>query len=82
MKVTAIIPDSLVNEVNALSQGANITQSLIKALSEWVSLKKITRLNQEIRAKPVEFAKSFKASNIRKLNRQWSSLTRQYGLNF
>jgi hypothetical protein len=31
MKITAIIPDELVDEVKQLTQGKNITDSLIKA---------------------------------------------------
>ena len=41
MKVTALIPDDLITDVKQLTQGKNITDSLIKALSEWVSIQKI-----------------------------------------
>lgn len=40
MKVTALIPDELVEEVKHLTQGKNITDSLIIALNEWVESQK------------------------------------------
>jgi len=40
MKVTALIPDELVAEVKQLTQGKNITESLIIALDEWVAIQK------------------------------------------
>ncbi|MCR1795844.1 DUF2191 domain-containing protein, partial [Leptospira sp. id769339] len=36
MKVTAILPDDLIAEVQKYSGGKNITDSLQKALSEWL----------------------------------------------
>ena len=49
MKVTALIPDDLVNEVKQYAGGSNLTESLIVALQEWLSLKKIKSLNNEIK---------------------------------
>jgi hypothetical protein len=40
MKVTALIPDELVEEVKHLTQGKNITDSLTIALNEWVESQK------------------------------------------
>jgi len=40
VKVTALIPDELVEEVKHLTQGKNITDSLIIALNEWVESQK------------------------------------------
>lgn len=68
MKVTAILPDALIQDVSALSQGESITQSLIKALSEWVALKKITQLNKKVQKNPLQFGTS--AQSIRKANRR------------
>ena len=70
MKVTALIPDELVNEVKHYSSGKNITDSLIIALQEWVSLKKIIELNQKISNNPLEFRKNFSAEEVRELNRR------------
>jgi len=44
MKVTALIPDDLVNEVKDLTHGKNITESLIFALSEWIRIQKLKKL--------------------------------------
>lgn len=40
MKVTALIPDELVQEVRELTQGKNITESLTIALNQWVDNQK------------------------------------------
>ncbi|WP_109020982.1 DUF2191 domain-containing protein [Leptospira kobayashii] len=40
-KVTAILPDDLIAEVQKYSGGKNITDSLQRALSEWLKQAKI-----------------------------------------
>jgi hypothetical protein len=70
MKVTAIIPDSLVNEVKRYSGGSTITESLLVALQEWLSLKKIEELNGQVDARPLKFRKGFSAAKARALNRK------------
>jgi hypothetical protein len=70
MKVTALIPDQLVDEVKHYSRGKNITDSLIIALEEWISLKKIIELNQQVSIKPLEFRKNFSAEELREHNRR------------
>lgn len=70
MKVTALIPDDLVNEVKQYAGGSNLTESLIVALQEWLSLKKIKSLNNEIKNKPLAFSNDFSADKIRKVNRK------------
>lgn len=70
MKVTALIPDDLVRSVEKLSKGENLTKSLVIALSEWVSLKKLSDLSKEVKKKPLKFSKSFSASKVRSLNRK------------
>ena len=70
MKVTALIPDDLVSDVKQLTQGKNITESLIKALSEWVSIQKIKTLNTKVAKNPLIFQDGFSASSARKISRQ------------
>ncbi len=70
MKVTALIPDDLIKDVKQYAGGKNITKSLITALEEWLSLKKIQFLNEGIMKKPLEFSKDFSASGNRELNRR------------
>jgi hypothetical protein len=41
MKVTALIPDELVAEVRQLAVGKNLAESLIFALKEWASIRKL-----------------------------------------
>jgi len=70
MKVTALIPDELVNDVKHFAGGKNLTESLITALEEWLSLKKIHALNDEISKKPLQFSKYFSADKVREVNRK------------
>ncbi len=69
MKVTALIPEELITEVKELTQGKNITDSLIKALSEWVDIKKIKELNLQVSEDPLEFKPGFDAESARETNR-------------
>jgi hypothetical protein len=70
MKVTALIPDEMVTEVKKLTNGKNITDSLLIALNDWISQQKIRRLTKHIAKKPLSFKKGFSAIKIRSLNRQ------------
>lgn len=68
MKVTAIIPDDIVKDVQSFTQGRNITDSLIKALSDWLYSRRIEKLNQELSREPVKFIEGFTADEVRKLS--------------
>ncbi len=68
MKVTAIIPDDIIRDVQSFTEGKNITDSLIKALNDWLYAKRLDMLNKELSKKPVSFVEGFSAASIRKLN--------------
>ena len=70
MKVTAIIPDEIIKDVQKYTEGKNITDSLIKALNDWLYSKRIENLNEKLARKPVQFKESFSAEGIRNLNRR------------
>ncbi|MEE9315779.1 MAG: DUF2191 domain-containing protein [bacterium] len=70
MKVTAILPDELIEEVKELSSGRNITEGLLIALSEWTALKKIKNLNSKVETNPLSFSDKFDASKNRERNRK------------
>ena len=70
MKVTALIPDALVEDVKKLSKGKNITDSIVIALREWIALQKIKTINQKIRKSPLKFSPGFSAESVRALNRK------------
>ena len=70
MKVTAILPDKLISEVRQRSRGKNITESLLIALTEWVQLQRVHRLNLEVREKPLEFKSGYSAGTTRSVNRR------------
>jgi len=69
MKVTALIPDDLITEVKHYAGGKNLTDSLIVALEEWVSLRKIKELNKQVKKKPLQFIDDFSADSVRLINR-------------
>ena len=68
MKVTAILPDELISDVQELSGGKNITDSLHKALAEWIKVAKLKKLNERIEKHPLEFKSGFSANKIRNIN--------------
>ena len=70
MKVTALLPDQLIEEIKAYAKGRTLTESLTLALEEWLRLKKISRLNEQVRQQPLEFSKGFSATGARTLNRR------------
>jgi hypothetical protein len=70
MKVTALIPDEIINDVQEYTGGKNITDSLVKALSDWLYVKRIQKLNKEIRKEPMQFQDGFSAESIRHLDRK------------
>jgi len=70
MKVTALIPNELVSEVKELTHGKNITDALISALTDWVSIQRIRKLNNEVKSRPLNFRKGFLATSIRETNRK------------
>jgi hypothetical protein len=65
MKVTAIIPDEIVNDVQEYTKGKNITDSIIKALSDWLYIKRIQKLNNEVQKDPLQFADGFNGEIVR-----------------
>ena len=68
MKITAIIPDEIISDVRKFTDGKNITDSLIKALNDWLYAKRIENLHDELSKGEVEFKEGFSADQIRKLN--------------
>ena len=70
MKVTAILPDELVADVQKYSGGKNITDSLSLALSEWLRLAKVRKLNEKVERSPLKFQPGFTAKKVRGINRK------------
>lgn len=68
MKVTAILPDDIVDDVQKYSGGRNITDSLIIALKEWLYVKRITSLNEQVAKYPLCFKDGFSTGEIRKFS--------------
>jgi hypothetical protein len=69
MKVTALIPDDLLEEIKTLAQGKNLTESLITALSEWAAMRKVKQLNTRVKKKPLKFSADFSPETLRDVNR-------------
>jgi hypothetical protein len=70
MKVTANVPDTLMDEVRHFAGKGTVTESLIVALKEWIALKRIKELNKEVQQTPMEFREGYSATAVRELNRQ------------
>ena len=69
MKVTALIPDEIIIDVQEYTNGKNITDSITKALSDWLYIKRIQKLNSELRCEPFEFVEDFDAEKLRNIKR-------------
>ena len=65
MKVTAIIPDEIMDDVQKYSGGQNITESITMALKEWLYVKRIKSLNEEVARNPICFGDAFSTDEIR-----------------
>ena len=65
MKITALIPDEIIIDVQEYTAGKNVTESLIRALSDWLYIKRIEKLNAEIRKEPLEFLDGFNIETLR-----------------
>ena len=71
MKITALLPDQLVKDVQKLSNGKNLTESITIALNEWTSLEKLKQLNKKLKQHPLKFVDGFSAQMVRKINRKF-----------
>jgi hypothetical protein len=70
MKVTALLPDEMIQEVKKLSGGKNITESLIIALQDYIARQKMRKIIQRVKEKPLQFKDGFSAEKVRNLNRE------------
>jgi len=70
MKISAVIPDELITDVQEFTEGKNITESIIKALSDWLYLKRIQKLNDTLKKNPLQFADGFSAETVRNLSKR------------
>jgi hypothetical protein len=70
MKVTALLPAGLIEDVRKLTGGKNITESISIALQDYISRQKIRKAIQKVKDKPLQFKDGFTAEKIRSLNRE------------
>lgn len=70
MKVTALLPDDIIEEVKKLSGGKNITDSILIALKDYIARQRLRKAVQKVKDKPLRFKDGFTAENARKLNRE------------
>ena len=68
MKITAILPDTLIKDVQNYSHGKNITDSLKIALNEWISNRKIKSNVEQISKSPLKLNRK-RFSKIRDISR-------------
>jgi hypothetical protein len=70
MKVTAILPDTLVADVRQLARGKTLTDSLKTALEDWTRNKRAVALSKVVRKNPLTFSQSARQGTLRELNRR------------
>lgn len=70
MKVTALLPADIIQEVKKLSGGKNITESILIALQEYIAQQRIRKSIQKIKDKPLQFKDGFTAEKVRTQNRE------------
>lgn len=70
MKVTALLPDDIIEEVKKLSGGKNITDSILIALKDYIGRQRLRKAVQKVKDKPLRFKDGFTAEKARKLNRE------------
>jgi hypothetical protein len=68
MKVTALIPEQIIEEVKKYSGAKNITEGLLIALNDYLQRQRLKKVIQKIKRSPLEFSKDFTALKIRSLN--------------
>lgn len=69
MKVTALIADDLVTEVQRVSGGKNITESITIALKQYLANQRLSELISKVESNPLQFESDFTSFGIRELNR-------------
>lgn len=69
MKVTAILPDKTVSQVQKETKGKRITHALSIALTDWLQIRKTSKLIRHLKNNPLLLSGHFSASKVRHLNR-------------
>ena len=68
MKVTAIIDDSLINDVKMLTKSSTITEAITIALKDWIDLYKIKELNKRISEMPILIEHGKRIRQVNRIN--------------
>ena len=69
MKITANIPNDLIQNVKKIAKVPTLTEAMILALSEWVALNGLKEKNQELRRSPLKL-EGLDSNHLRELNRK------------
>ncbi len=72
MKVTALIDNELIENIKEITKGQTITESLVIALKEWVSIKRLRELSADLKKRPIKFKGKDVTNQIRELSRRKS----------
>jgi hypothetical protein len=67
MKITAMIDDTLVNNVKEFTHSSTITEAITIALKDWMDIYSIKELNNQISKNPIIIENGHK---IRQINRK------------
>ena len=68
MKVTAIIPDDVIQDVKEFAGGKNTTESLLTALQDWLYQKRLEKLTNQLSKEPLNFQDGYSPETIRDLS--------------
>jgi hypothetical protein len=64
MKVTAIIEDTLVNNVKEFTHSSTVTEAITIALRDWIDIYCIKELNKQVSNKPIHINTGEKTRQI------------------
>ena len=64
MKITALVPEELIQDVKKYSGGKNITESIIIALNDYINRQRIKKSVQKIKKNQIEFVVEFSEEQV------------------
>ncbi|MDR2633006.1 MAG: hypothetical protein LBC51_05200 [Treponema sp.] len=67
MKITAIIDDTLINNVKKFTHSSTVTEAITIALNDWIDIYNIKELNKQISKNQIIIKDG---NNIRQINRK------------
>lgn len=70
MKITALIPDDVLKDLQKYTKNKDISESILFALSDWLYSNKVKELNKKTAKHPFVFEPGFNAEKVRSETRR------------